>query len=496
MPKVTRHQLTVQQSLIGDIYQHLEQAIFKAFVSRLKAHGIEDYDETNVFKWQMSVLNDLNLINDDVIKSVSQATNLARPALTDLFKKAGYEVASQEYGKLAKATGKTIAPNLVQQVLDGYLDQTFLDLDNNINQTLLTTNAAQNPAISTFQQIAKETTADVLTGLKTPVRALSDTIYRWRDKGISRGLVDKGGHMWSIDSYARTVITTTSNRAFQAVRDQAAADYGIDVFLMSSHAASREACAPIQGKLVTTRTTGFVTSDGEVVYPLDSYGYGEPGGTFGINCGHIKWPFIPGVNSNHQEQFDPKKAAENGQTQQKQRALERRVRGYKNQLELAEQLGDDRGIQKYKLLIRKNQAALRQLVKDNDFLARDYSREKAFGFNSKETAAIKKRSTLNAEKQNRHLPGTKEFEEERQKRKARGAQTQSWLTINAEQTKLLGDTYGVKDMTTMSKVFTAEFSIGEYVDQRTGEVRHTNRGMIKYSKTGYHIYPINPERKD
>ncbi|WP_125703717.1 phage minor capsid protein [Lacticaseibacillus daqingensis] len=378
MPKVTQHQLETQQALIGDIYAHLEQAIFQAFVKRLSAHGIADYDETNILQWQMMVLNDLNLVNDDVVAELVKATGLAKEQITDLFQTGGYSIVSQQYGALAKATGRKIKPNLIKQVLDGYQSQTFLDLDNNINQTLLSTNAAQNPAVETFQQIAKETTAEVITGLKTPTKALSDTIYKWRDKGISRGLVDKGGHTWSLESYARMVINTTSNRAFQAVRDQAAADYGVDIFLMSSHAASREACAPIQGKLVTTRTTGFVTSDGDVVYPLDSYGYGEPGGTFGINCMHIKWPFIPGVNTNHQEQFDPKEAAERGHVQQKQRALERRVRGYKNQLELAERLDDDKGKQKYKLLIRKNQAALRQLVKDNDFLARDYSREKRY----------------------------------------------------------------------------------------------------------------------
>jgi predicted DNA-binding protein YlxM (UPF0122 family) len=497
MPKVTQHQIETQQALIGDIYAHLEQAIFDAFVKRLKARGISDYDQTSILGWQMQTMNDLHLINDDVVQEVANATGLAKDAITDLFQKGGYSIESQEYGKLAKATRKKVKPNLTKQILDGYQRQTFLDLDNNINQTLLTTNKTVNPAVQVFQQIAKETTSEVITGLKTPERALADTIYKWRAKGISRGLIDKGGHAWSLESYARTVITATSNRAFQAVRDQAAADYGIDTFLMSSHAASREACAPIQGHTVTTRLQGFIAPEsGEWFEPLDPHGYGEPGGTFGINCHHIKWPYVPGVNSNNQQQFDPREASQRGLVQQKQRALERRVRGYKNNLDLATKLKDAAGIEKYKLLVRSNQAALRQLVKNNDFLARDYSREKSFGYTDKEVKAIEKRVVINPEKQNRHIRGTDEFKQEQAKRKAQQRQSQGWLDIDSDSVQKLIYEYGVKDMTSRRTIFTHTEPIGEFVDQKTGEILQTSRGMIKYSKTGAHIYPADPRRSD
>lgn len=510
MPKVSQHQIETQQALIGDIYAHLEQAIFDAFVKRLKAHGIKDYDQTSILGWQMQTMNDLHLVNDDVVQEVANATGLAKGAITDLFQKGGYSIESQEYGKLAKATRKKVKPNLTKQILDGYQRQTFLDLDNNINQTLLTTNKTVNPAVQVFQQIAKETTSEVITGLKTPERALADTIYKWRAKGISRGLIDKGGHAWSLESYARTVITATSNRAFQAVRDQAAADYGVDIFLMSSHAASREACAPIQGHLVTTRTSGFVTEDGEQVYPLDSFGYGEPGGTFGINCHHIKWPFVPGVNTNNQEQFDPHESAERGRVQQKQRALERRIRGYKNNLDLATKLEDSAGINKYKLLIRTNQAALRKMVKDNDFLARDYSREKSFGYTNKEVAAVKTRSTINEDIFNRHVPNTQEYAQHwkntynknRKTAQRRGLDTAlvrheppSEVTVTLDKAKALQEQYGVKDLSTRQVAFEHTDYIGIYIDPSTGERIPTKWGLIVYRKSGAHLRPLDPRKE-
>ena len=380
-PKVTPHQLTQQQAAIGDIYGHLEQELFEMFVDRLKAKGVNDLDETHVMQWQLEKLNDLHLVNQDTTKAVVKATGIAQKQLEELITKAGYDVASDEYKRIGDAIGHRKEPsNLTKQLLDGYLKQTFLGLDNNVNQTLITTNLGESAATQTFQGIVKDIAAEVVTGIKAPERAMQDTIYKWRQAGIPSGFVDKGGHKWSIDTYARTVIDTTSARAFQAVRDEAANDYGIDTFVMSAHPASRAACAPIQGRTVTTRLHSFDDPQtGEHFEALVAHGYGTPGGTFGINCHHIKWAYISGVNENTQPQYDPQEAIAKGNIQQQQRALERRVRSYKNELALAQKMGDQKGIAHYSQLIRDNQSALRQLVRQHDFLSRDYAREKYYG---------------------------------------------------------------------------------------------------------------------
>ncbi|MCI2170676.1 phage minor capsid protein [Schleiferilactobacillus perolens] len=391
-PKVTPHQLTLQQAVIGDIYGHLEQELFEMFVDRLKSKGVNDLDETHVLQWQLEKLNELHLVNIDTIKAVAKTTGIAKKQLEDLITKAGYDVASDEYKRIGDAIGYEKSPNnVVEQALDGYLKQTFLSLDNNVNQTLITTNLGQGTATKTFQNIVRDIASEVITGIKTPERALQDTIYKWRQSGIPSGFVDKGGHKWSIDTYVRTVIDTTSARAFQAVRDEAANDYGIDTFVMSAHPASRAACAPIQGRTVTTRPQSFDDSQtGEHFEALAAHGYGKPGGTFGINCHHIKWAYIPGVNENTQPQYDPQEAIAKGNIQQQQRALERRVRQYKNELALAQKMGDQKGIDHYSQLIRDNQSALRQLIKQHDFLSRDYSREQVYSSNVTQQKPVKR----------------------------------------------------------------------------------------------------------
>lgn len=80
--------------------------------------------------------------------------------------------------------------------MSGLIQRINLALDNKVKQTLLSTNHDTIAATRTYQQIVKETTADVLAGLRTPDLALKANIYRWREKGIDLGLVDKGGHRW------------------------------------------------------------------------------------------------------------------------------------------------------------------------------------------------------------------------------------------------------------------------------------------------------------
>lgn len=375
--KTNPHQLTITSSQVQDIYMSLEQEIFKLIATRLNTKGITS---DNVLTWQIKMLNELHLVNEATIKLLSEATGLAEEAINKLFIDQGLKIYDESIADISKGNSNPVINPDIDQLLSGYADQTFLDIKNTVNQTLVSTNYGEKSLTTDmYQQIIKETTGSVIAGTKTPERALADTIYKWRDKGIKPVLVDKGGNEWSLEGYVRTVVSTTSNRAFQSVRDTAAHDNNIHTFVMSSHPASREACASIQGKLVTDRRKSFTDKEtGEYFESLYNHGYGTPGGTFGINCTHIKWPYIPGVNTNNQPQYDRQESVSNGKIQQKQRALERRVREEKRKLELAKELGDEQGILKYKLSVRKYQSAVKKIVNDNNFLGRDYAREKIY----------------------------------------------------------------------------------------------------------------------
>lgn len=240
--------------------------------------------------------------------------------------------------------------------------QTWTDLKNNVNESLVSRNNGQSAVTKAYRQILTESTTATVTGLMTHEDAVQAAMYRVVDKGLPTTLIDKVGRNWSIEGYTRMVVNTTVNRAFNEVRLQRMKDFDMHLALMSSHPNSRPACAPIQGHVVNLVSP----SDPDFDPHYDSifnHGYGEPSGTQGINYRHILFPYEPGVSENHQPQYDPDEAIKNGKLVQQQRARERAIRDAKKRL-------------------RARQAKLRDFIKEtnagkkNPILVRDYSREK------------------------------------------------------------------------------------------------------------------------
>lgn len=255
--------------------------------------------------------------------------------------------------------------------------QTWTDLKNNVNESLVSRNNGQSAVTKAYRQILTESTTATVTGLMTHEDAVQAAMYRVVDKGLPTTLIDKAGRNWSIEGYTRMVVNTTVNRAFNEVRLQRMKDFDMHLALMSSHPNSRPACAPIQGHVVNLVSP----SDPDFDPHYDSifnHGYGEPSGTQGINCRHILFPYEPGVSENHQPQYDPDEAIKNGKLVQQQRARERAIRDAKKRLRVAEH----QMVSQTKTLLRARQAKLRDFIKEtnagkkNPILVRDYSREK------------------------------------------------------------------------------------------------------------------------
>ena len=366
---------------IADYYAYNEQEMFYILIDAFKQTRPElmnaEKDPTKIMEWRLKALSQIGGLTDKAIKLISKNSGYSEQAIYDLIEKDGLTVTKQFNRHLDKTLKKPVRGISANSsvIIRSYAEQTMRDVNNYVNQTLLTRNYGKNSAARTYQEIVNKTVLDVTLGKKTPQKALFDNIYQWRDKGMSSSLIDKAGHKWSLEGYTRMVLQSTTSRTYNDLRIQSMKDYDTVLCTMSSHPAARPACAPIQGKVVCIVPKSDPRCDDS--YPnIYEHGYGTPAGTQGINCSHILNPYIKGVSHNYAEQFDPKQAIENMKIQQKQRYLERGVRKNKRKLQLARRLNDSDGISKYTASVRGYQAKLRQIVKEHDFLARQYSREK------------------------------------------------------------------------------------------------------------------------
>lgn len=362
----------------ADLYVVLQQRIFGMLIDTLKGTRprLTDLKAEEMVEWRLQALSQMGALTKQVVNYIVRTTPELKKAVYDVIKKEGLKVGQSFNKDLAKVLNQTPKPVSTEttQLLDSYAAQTWKSLDNNVNQSLLSTNAGKNPALRVYQDILNKSTLAVTTGLKTPQEAIFDNVDNWVKTGLPTTLVDKGGHKWSLEGYTRTVITTTTLRTYNDVRMQSLKDYSQTLAIMTSHPAARPACAPIQGKVVNVVDHGDPQFNSK--YPtIYDYGYGTPAGTLGINCMHQLYPYVEGVTINRQKQYDPEEAIENGETQQMQRYYERQVRKWKQRKEAAERIGNTNLAAKCNSAIRGYQAKIRKIVSENDFLTRQYDRE-------------------------------------------------------------------------------------------------------------------------
>nr|DAL94997.1 MAG TPA: minor capsid protein [Caudoviricetes sp.] len=363
---------------VADQYVILQQEIFGMLIDTIKGvrPRLTDLKAEEMVEWRIKALAQMGALTKQVVDYVKKQSPAIAKAVDSVIKRDGLKVSQSFNRDLAKLLNQPIKPVSTEtmQVLDSYAAQTWESLDNNVNQSLLSTNVGKNTALRVYQDILNKSTLAVTTGLKTPQEAIFDNIDDWVKTGLPTTLIDKGGHKWSLEGYTRTVITTTTLRTYNDVRMQSLKDYSQTLAIMTSHPAARPACAPIQGKVVNVVDHGDSRFNHK--YPtIYDYGYGTPAGTLGINCMHQLYPYVEGVTINRQKHYDEQEAIENGKKQQLQRYYERQVRKWKQRKEAAERIGNTNLAAKCSSAIRGYQAKIRKIVSENDFLTRQYDRE-------------------------------------------------------------------------------------------------------------------------
>ena len=369
-PTVTPTQLNMYSEPITHIYRALEDEIFLQIAKRLKTTGIVDKDK--VLEWQVEKMNDLRLINKETVRALSKTTGIAEKEIRKAIHDVGIDSINSVDHELVNHKETLPTPTQTSVILDSYVNQTFRELDNFVNQSLINTQYGRGTVSRTYQKIVEETTAKVMTGTTTTNQAVAETVIKWSKRGINTGFVDKGGNVWNVENYARTVVRSTVNRTYNDLRMSRMDEYNVDLVLVSALPDPRVICGEIQGKVASMKKPGENKSKYPSIY---NYGYETPGGIRGINCRHTLFPFIEGLNENNQPQYSQEEMARSRELRQKQRYHERQVREAKRSLKLAEEIGEKEVIEKQKKLLRNRQASTREFVRAND-LTRRYDLEK------------------------------------------------------------------------------------------------------------------------
>lgn len=233
--------------------------------------------------------------------------------------------------------------------------------------------------------------AKAVSGQMSLQEATRKTIRELAQKGIP-AFVDKRGREWSPEAYVMMDMRSTLGNTARAAQDARCDQYGINLIEVSSHMGARPLCAPYQGRIFSRDGSKGVTTDGaggKIYYtPLSETSYGQPAGLFGINCGHIQYPFAPGINFQRYFPYLKEENDERYRQFQQQRAMERSIRAAKRECMMLQEAGDDEGLQKASLRLRTQREKYRAYCKETG-LKQHNDRTQVYGYDrSKSSKAV------------------------------------------------------------------------------------------------------------
>ncbi|MEV0410307.1 phage minor capsid protein [Streptomyces sp. NPDC050448] len=187
-----------------------------------------------------------------------------------------------------------------------------------------------------YRQVIAEVSATPLLGVDTRRQATQSAMERFADRGL-RTFVDRGGRAWQMTSYAEMAVRTATGRAAVEAHGDKLRAAGLDLVIVSNAPHECPICKPFEGKVLSLDGPGgartveveHAVEDGrtvlvEIAGSIDEArqrGFQHP------NCRHSLSAFLPGVTRapvEHSEDPDGYEAT------QRQRAIERGIRRWKN----------------------------------------------------------------------------------------------------------------------------------------------------------------------
>mgnify|MGYP004655761453 FL=1 len=370
--------------------------------------------------------------------------------------------------------------------------------------------------------------AKAVSGHMSLQEATRKTIRELAQKGIP-AFVDKRGREWSPEAYVMMDMRSTLGNTARAAQNARCDEYNIQLIEVSSHMGARPLCAPYQGRIFSRDGSKGVTTDGaggKIYYtPLSETSYGQPAGLFGINCGHVQYPFVPGINFQRYFPY-PKEENDRRYVQfQQQRAMERGIRAAKRECMMLQETGDTEGLQKASLRLRNQREKYRAYCKETG-LKQHNDRTQVYGYDrsksSKTVWAEKKaakgltnsntsgnislnnlNTKIKEEKQNQHIENSDQWKEACAREKQKGNNPKSYLYKAVDPQSIVDEavlnpntiTEYTKKSIYPRQYYVCGTEVGKVYDAKVGDYVPTKKVAIVYSSKGTHVFPVIDNKK-
>lgn len=181
---ITPYQLDIWSSNMAHIYQSLEGELIRLIIKRLN-NGSD-----NILDWQREKLRDLRLFNKETTKYIAQATGLSEKELKRMFETLGQKIVGDIDKELPYDA--LPLPTSLDEIMKAYFDQVWGDINNYVNQTLLSTNYGYMQATTLmFQEIINKPRLPLIAAYLRLSRRLKERFKNGRKKELKVPLLIK-----------------------------------------------------------------------------------------------------------------------------------------------------------------------------------------------------------------------------------------------------------------------------------------------------------------
>lgn len=306
------------------IAETLHDEIIKQIVERiaLRIDRGDNYILTARDKWQIEVLQDAGYLREDIEKEIASRVKLMQEEIAKAMEDAG--VKSMEYDEaIYRAAGLSPqpleqSPHLIRLMQRAY-EATMGDW---INFTRTTADASQKA----FIQACDKAYTMVSSGAMGYGQAYVDAIKDIVESGVE--VTYPSGHKDTIETATLRCIRTGVSQATAQITDARMEEMDWDIILVSSHLGARVTEKEDFTNHYWWQGKFYSKSGKDPRFPhFSDCGMGDVQGIHGANCRHSHGPGDGEFNPFNQYDSEENKAEY--EMQQRQRALERRIRDSK-----------------------------------------------------------------------------------------------------------------------------------------------------------------------
>ncbi|MFJ3867901.1 phage minor capsid protein [Streptomyces nigra] len=349
-----------------DLYAQAEERLL-GIIARQLAEG---YDAPGWIERKLAAVQVVRRASQAVVDELGKAVTLeVFDAVAEAYN-TGHRAAVAELGALSDAGRRLVddvTPNA--QAVDRLAAET-VDLLTERHRSIL------RAVDDGYRAVVAEVTATPLLGTGTRRQATQDAMQRFADRGI-RSFTDVSGRRWQLTSYAEMAVRTSVGRAATEAHMRTLADAGVELVTVSNAPRECPLCRPWEGKVLSLTGGGrrtvqveHATEDGRMV-AVDVAGSLDEARRAGFqhpNCRHSVNAYTPGITPVDTAEPDP----DGYEAGQRQRAIERNIRKWKNREAAATTPEAQRAA---RAKVRQHQAAMREHLAAHPDLRRIPKRE-------------------------------------------------------------------------------------------------------------------------